>query len=109
MRKLSAKRTSVDRRALLLGAASLAAPALARAQAPSHESSKGSWPSKPIRFVVPYGPGGATDIVMRILTPRLSDRLGQPCVVENRAGAGGVVGTDNVAKSTDGHSFAHCS
>lgn len=78
--------------------AGLALPALA--QAP--------WPSRPIRFVVPLGPGGATDIVMRILQPKLADLLGVSCVVENRVGAGGVVGTDNVAKSPpDGYSFVH--
>ncbi|HWL79733.1 MAG TPA: tripartite tricarboxylate transporter substrate binding protein [Roseomonas sp.] len=67
-----------------------------------------TWPAKPIRFVVPLGPGGATDIVMRILAPKLSEILGQPCVVENRVGAGGVVGTENVAKSApDGYSFVH--
>ena len=78
--------------------AGLAAPALA--QAP--------WPSRPIRFVVPLGPGGATDIVMRILAPKIADMLGVSCVVENRVGAGGVVGTDNVAKSSpDGYSFVH--
>jgi tripartite-type tricarboxylate transporter receptor subunit TctC len=93
---------SVGRRSLLLSCvASVAAPAVVRAEAP--------WPSKPIRFVVPLGPGGATDIVMRILAPKVGEMLGQSCVVENRVGAGGVVGTDNVAKSPpDGYSFGHC-
>lgn len=87
------------RRALLAAPlAGLAASALAQ----------GVWPDRPIRFVVPLGPGGATDIVMRILAPKLSDLLGVSCVVENRVGAGGVVGTDNVAKSLpDGYSFVH--
>jgi tripartite-type tricarboxylate transporter receptor subunit TctC len=92
----------IGRRSLLLSsAASVAAPAMVRAD---------MWPSKPIRFVVPYGPGGATDIVMRMLAPKLTELLGQPCIVENRAGAGGMVGTDNVVKSpADGYSFAHTS
>jgi tripartite-type tricarboxylate transporter receptor subunit TctC len=95
--------TFVSRRSLMLAAAAtLAAPAVLRAQAP--------WPNKPIRFVVPLGPGGATDIVMRILTPKLGELLGQSCIVENRVGAGGVLGTDNVAKSpADGYSFVHAS
>src|SRR5258708_1151696 len=94
---------SICRRSLMLAAAAtLATPAVLRAQAP--------WPNKPIRFVVPLGPGGATDIVMRILTPKLGELLGQPCIVENRVGAGGVLGTDNVAKSSaDGYSFVHAS
>lgn len=103
MRIVSKSSPSISRRALLVSAAAagVAAPAIVRAQAP--------WPSKPIRFVVPFGPGGSTDISMRILAPKLSDMLGQPCVVENRAGAGGVIGTDNVSKSAaDGYSFGHC-
>jgi len=90
---------SASRRALLAAPlAGVAAPALAQ----------DAWPSRPIRFVVPLGPGGATDIVMRILAPKLSELLGVSCVVENRVGAGGVVGTDNVAKSPpDGYSFVH--
>jgi tripartite-type tricarboxylate transporter receptor subunit TctC len=95
--------TFIDRRSLMLAAAAtLVTPAVLRAEAP--------WPNRPIRFVVPLGPGGATDIVMRILAPKLSELLGQPCIVENRVGAGGVVGTDYVAKSqADGYSFVHAS
>ncbi|MFO1162302.1 MAG: tripartite tricarboxylate transporter substrate binding protein [Reyranellaceae bacterium] len=102
MHIISPKSSAINRRSLLLSsAASLAAPAVVRADAP--------WPNKPIRFVVPLGPGGATDIVMRILAPKIGEILGQSCVVENRVGAGGVVGTDNVAKSApDGYSFVHC-
>jgi tripartite-type tricarboxylate transporter receptor subunit TctC len=90
----------IRRRPLLLGAAAaLAAPAV---------HAQGSWPNRPIRFVVPLGAGGATDIVMRILAPKLGEMLGVPIVVENRVGGGGLVGTDNVAKSPpDGYSFVH--
>jgi tripartite-type tricarboxylate transporter receptor subunit TctC len=92
---------SIKRRLLLRATvAGLAAPSIIHAQ--------GSWPNRPIRFVVPLGPGGATDIVMRILAPKIGQILGTSIVVENRVGSGGVVGTDNVAKSPpDGYSFVH--
>ena len=77
------------RRALLgAGAALLATPALGQ----------GSWPTRPVRIVVPFGGGGGTDVTTRILAPRLQELLGQPVVIENRPGAGGVVGSDYVAK-----------
>jgi tripartite-type tricarboxylate transporter receptor subunit TctC len=64
------------------------------------------YPSKPVRFVVPQAPGGATDVFARLIGQKLSDRWGQPVVVENRAGAAGVVGTDVVAKSpADGYTL----
>ena len=58
-----------------------------------------SWPAKPIRIVAPFPPGGTVDITARILQPKLSEAFGQPVVVENRAGAGGAVGTEAVARS----------
>jgi tripartite-type tricarboxylate transporter receptor subunit TctC len=64
------------------------------------------WPTKPIRLVVPYPPGGGTDIMARILQSRLSESLGQTVVIENRGGAGGALGTEVVAKSpADGYTF----
>jgi tripartite-type tricarboxylate transporter receptor subunit TctC len=78
-------------------AAPLAAPA-ARAQE--------SFPSRPVRFIVPFGAGGPSDIVARLLAPHMAATLGQPVVVENRAGAGGVVGVDAIAKAApDGYTF----
>jgi len=64
------------------------------------------YPTRPIRFVVPYPPGGGTDIIARIVQPKLSEALGQPIVIENRGGAGGAVGTEAAARSApDGYTF----
>jgi len=81
----------ITRRGLLaapLAMSPLACPAYA--QAP--------WPSRPIRIVIPFGTGGGTDITTRLLAPKMAEILGQPVVLENRPGAGGMVGTDYVAK-----------
>ena len=74
------------------------------ALAASHSALAQTWPTKPIRVVVPFPPGGGTDIVARTVTPKMAEILGQPFVIENRAGAGGTTGSDLVAKSPpDGH------
>ncbi len=81
----------------LAGAGLIASPGLVRAQA---------WPSRPIRIVVAFPPGGAADIVTRHLTERLSQEWGQPVVVENRGGAGGNVASAEVARTEpDGHTL----
>ena len=65
-----------------------------------------SWPSKPVKIVVPFGAGGTTDVVARLLGQKLGDAWGQPVVIENRTGAGGNIGADMVAKSTpDGYTL----
>ena len=64
------------------------------------------WPQRSVRFIVPYPPGGGTDIIARIVQDRLSKALGQAIIIENRGGAGGVIGTDAAAKSApDGYTF----
>ena len=64
------------------------------------------WPAKPVRFIVPYPPGGGTDVIARILQQPLADALGQTIVIENRGGAGGALGTEAAAKaSPDGYTF----
>ncbi|MCX7161151.1 MAG: tripartite tricarboxylate transporter substrate binding protein [Proteobacteria bacterium] len=64
------------------------------------------WPQKPVRFIVPYPPGGGTDVIARIIQEPLSRALGQPIIIENRGGAGGALGTEAAAKSAaDGYTF----
>src|SRR5690349_22582023 len=65
-----------------------------------------SWPAKPIRYIVPFPPGGSSDLISRAIAPRLSERLGQPVVIENLPGAGAMLGVDRVAKSApDGYTI----
>jgi tripartite-type tricarboxylate transporter receptor subunit TctC len=65
------------------------------------------WPSKPIKVIVPYTPGGFTDITARLVTQKLQERLGQPVVIDNKPGANSIVGVDALAKSPpDGYAFA---
>lgn len=66
------------------------------------------WPSKPIRIVVPYPPGGSSDIIARAISQPLSEALKQTVIVENKPGANGNTGTDFVAKSNDGHTLLLC-
>ncbi len=66
----------------------------------------GEFPTRPVRIVVPSTPGGALDILSRMLALKLPERWGQPLVIDNRAGAGGIIGTEIVAKSEpDGHTL----
>jgi tripartite-type tricarboxylate transporter receptor subunit TctC len=64
------------------------------------------WPNRPIRMVVPYTPGGYTDLMARLVGQKISDALGQPIVFENKPGANAIIGTDAVAKAApDGYTF----
>jgi tripartite-type tricarboxylate transporter receptor subunit TctC len=86
-------------RRTLLAASALAWPALSRAEA---------WPNKTLRLVVPYPPGGSSDIIARAISGPLGDALKQTVIVENRPGANGNTGTDTVAKANDGHTLLLC-
>ncbi|MBQ1766764.1 MAG: tripartite tricarboxylate transporter substrate binding protein, partial [Aquincola sp.] len=67
---------------------------------------QGAWPNKPIRFIVPYNAGGATDVSARVIAEKLGQRLGQTLIIENKGGAAGILGTDMVAKAApDGNTF----
>ncbi|MGZ8993867.1 MAG: tripartite tricarboxylate transporter substrate-binding protein, partial [Burkholderiaceae bacterium] len=66
-----------------------------------------TWPSKPIRVIVPYTPGGFTDITARLVTQKLQERLGQSVVIDNKPGANSIIGVDALAKSSpDGYTLA---
>ena len=85
--------------AIAAAAALLAAPATAVAQGAD------AWPSRPIKLIVPYAAGGFADTRARKIADKIGQSLGQPIVIDNRGGAGGVTGTDAIAKATDGHTF----
>jgi tripartite-type tricarboxylate transporter receptor subunit TctC len=83
--------------AALAGAAMLAVASLASAQA---------WPTRPVKIVVPYPPGGGNDILARLIAPKMSERWGQPVVIENRPGAAGNLGAGEVARApADGYTL----
>lgn len=92
--------TSMTRRSFILGAAAvpllLARPAIAQS----------GFPSRPIRIVIGFPPGGGIDILARLMAPKMSERLGQPVLVENRPGANGLIATQGVAQAdADGHTI----
>lgn len=76
---------------------------------PAPVAAAAAYPSKPIRLIVPFAPGGGTDMVARVIAPRLSERLGTPVIVDNRGGAGAIIGTALAAKATpDGYTLLVC-
>jgi tripartite-type tricarboxylate transporter receptor subunit TctC len=98
------------RRAALLTAAAaagtLAGPPAAVPRRAAAQGAAEGFPTRPVRVVVPYSPGGQSDTVMRLLAPRMQEALGQPIVVENRTGAGGTIGAGVVAAApADGHTL----
>jgi tripartite-type tricarboxylate transporter receptor subunit TctC len=88
----------MNRRSLLFALAYLPSMAFRRAAAQE-------WPRRPLRLIVPFPPGGAIDAMARLLAPRISENVGKPAVVENRSGAGGTIGTQAAAQSSDGHTL----
>ncbi|MCU7375246.1 tripartite tricarboxylate transporter substrate binding protein [Paucibacter sp. O1-1] len=85
-----------NRREFALGLAALSAPAWAQA-----------WPARPIKLIVPYPPGGFTDVTARLVAQKLQERLGQAVVVDNKPGANSIIGVDALAKSApDGYTMA---
>ncbi|MBN8753541.1 MULTISPECIES: Bug family tripartite tricarboxylate transporter substrate binding protein [Variovorax] len=102
---------TINRRGAL-GAAlatTLAATLPVRAFAQGSAGSGGNWPSKPIRLIVPYPPGGSSDIIARSISQPLSEALGQSVIIDNRAGANGNLGADLLAKApADGYTVMLC-
>jgi tripartite-type tricarboxylate transporter receptor subunit TctC len=97
--------TSPSRRKLVATAALSLAASLATL-APALSWAQAAWPNKAVRIVVPYAPGGANDILARVLAEKLTPVLGQPVLVENKPGAGAMVGSDFVAKAApDGYTL----
>jgi tripartite-type tricarboxylate transporter receptor subunit TctC len=102
MKKTLMNISSKPNRRLVLGSLALATIAFAALPA----GAQSAWPSKPVRIVVPFAAGGTTDILARAIAPELSKAFGQQFIVDNRAGAGGNVGAEIVAKSpADGYTL----
>ena len=97
--------TPTPRRFAAAAAASFTATAIAlTALPPSAAEAQTAYPEKPVRFIVPYPPGGGTDVIARIVQERFAQALAQPVIIENRGGAAGSLGTDVVAKAApDGY------
>jgi len=96
------KYTALTRRTLLAaGTAALSTPLIG-----GRAAAQDSWPNRPVKLILPYAPGGATDFIGRPWADKLSQAFGQPFVIDNRGGAGGAIGTEAAAKATpDGYTF----
>lgn len=93
---------ALTRRTTMIGLGGMAAAPSVLAQ----PSIMTAWPSRPLRLVVTFAPGGSTDLIARLVATGLQERLGQPVIVENRAGAGGTIATTHVARSEpDGYTM----
>lgn len=97
----------ISRRNALLRATACAAAATALLGGPSAALAQGSeaWPTRTVKLIVPYAAGGYADTRARLIADSLGKVLGQPVIIDNRGGAGGVTGTDAIAKANDGHTF----
>ncbi|MDP3545151.1 MAG: tripartite tricarboxylate transporter substrate-binding protein, partial [Phreatobacter sp.] len=92
---------TIDRRTVLAGlAGTVALPAIRTA------SAQAAWPTRPVRMIVPFPPGGSTDVLARVIAEQLSKELGQTVVIENRPGSAGNVGVNAIAKAEpDGYTI----
>jgi tripartite-type tricarboxylate transporter receptor subunit TctC len=94
--------TELNRRAWLTGAATMAGAALLRA----HPAAAQVYPQRPVRLIVPYAPGGGTDVFSRLLAAQIEREFGQPLIIDNRAGGGSTIGTQAVANAqADGYTI----
>jgi tripartite-type tricarboxylate transporter receptor subunit TctC len=104
MRGMPWEELAMRRRTMLAGSAAL--PLLGRAGAARGQAQAAPWPSRSVRWVMPSAPGGNPDILSRLWAQKLSERLGQPVVVENRPGASGIIGTEGAMNSApDGYTM----
>ena len=101
MRYRTSRPPLLDRRAVLTGVTALGGISLLPRRARADQ-----WPTRPVKFVVPFAAGGTTDILARVVAAKISEEFGQQFIVENKAGAGGNIAADFVAKSEpDGYTF----
>ena len=82
------------------------AAALSGVASPYVSAQEATWPNKPVKIIVPYAPGGASDIIARPWAEKLSQAFGQQFVIDNRGGAGGMIGTEAAAKAAPGRLHA---
>ena len=94
------------RRAVIAAAAAAAFAAMAGVAPGAY--AQAAWPSKPLKIIVPYTPGGSSDIIARIISPMLGEALKQTVIVENKPGASGNMGADQTAKANDGYTIMLC-